>query len=711
MERVVRNILFNCCFAINCLLLFFLIFENRMVIPAWLQVAGRMHPLLLHFPIVLLLLYIPWSLFIEKKSTDKRVGEWLLLLSAITASLTALAGLFLSKETGYDSEALQWHKWSGFGIALITTLWYGFRNVISKWSVSRVSVSLVSLAFVLIAGHQGAAITHGENFLLAPMSPETEKPKLLIEEAEVYADMVKPIFDKKCMGCHNAKKAKGELVMETEALLVKGGKNGKLWDSTAAGYGLLLGRLHLPPDDKKHMPPTGKPQLEEQETEIISLWIKSGASFNARVMDLEPDDPLRAIASNIFNTIENDEYDFAAADENKIESLNNNYRLVTPLAQESPALSVKFFSPQFFTPRQLAELLDIKTQVVDLNLNKMPVQDAELKTIAQFTNLRKLNLSFTSVTGVQELNKLNELRQLSLSGTVVTKENIVALKGCKKLSQLYLWNTKLSETDIDALKQTLKNVVVETGFKNDTASLQLPPPLLVNSEPVVKMPFAVQFKHPINGVSIRYTLDGTEPDSLRSPEYKGNLTLTKTTQVKAKAYKTGWISSTLVDNYFYTSAHPPDSVAVLLPPEDIQKGNGGKTLNDQVKGDFDIAGSDKWLGFLQNKMEAVLSYGDTVTISNIIIGTLLRTGGSIMPPASIEIWGGNEKDHLKKITRYVPEQPKAHLPQSLKHYEISFSPVTVKYVKIIAEPVSKLPRWHGGKGKKAWLFVDEVFVN
>ena len=42
---------------LNCLLIFLVIMENRVVVPSWLQVAGRMHPLVLHFPIVLILLF------------------------------------------------------------------------------------------------------------------------------------------------------------------------------------------------------------------------------------------------------------------------------------------------------------------------------------------------------------------------------------------------------------------------------------------------------------------------------------------------------------------------------------------------------------------------------------------------------------------------------------------------------------------------------
>ena len=56
-----RNI-FNLVFGINILLVFLLIFESNLVIAAWLQVIGRMHPLFLHFPITRVLVFIFWQL-------------------------------------------------------------------------------------------------------------------------------------------------------------------------------------------------------------------------------------------------------------------------------------------------------------------------------------------------------------------------------------------------------------------------------------------------------------------------------------------------------------------------------------------------------------------------------------------------------------------------------------------------------------------------
>ena len=712
MQRT-RNIIFNVCFTINCLLVFFLIFQSRMAIPSWLQVMGRMHTLLLHFPITLLVLYIFWTLVVDKKNNTnelvKNIGNWLLLVSAFTAAFAALMGLFLSKEDGYDADALQWHKWSGISIAIITSLWYAYKEKIKNSKGLNTSVAVISLAAIIFTGHQGAEISHGQNYLLAPVLPEKQEQKVLMENAIVYANMVQPILKTKCYSCHNTSKAKGQ----TEELLLKGGKNGKLWDSTAADYGLLLSRLHLPVDAKKHMPPTGKPQLTEQETQILYSWIKAGANFKTKVIDLAATDTLRLIANAIFNTIETDDYDFAAADEKKVKNLNTNYRNVAPLAKTSPALGAEFFSAQSYLSEQLKELLTVKEQVVSLSLNKMPVKDEELKTISQFSNLRKLNLSFTNITGttLNELSKLKELRQLSLSGTIVKKDDILKLSSLKKLSHLFIWNTALTETDIAALKNAMKDIAFEKGFKGDTTILKLNAPILLNEEQIINTPITLKLKHYINGVSIRYTLDGTEPDSITSKEYSNDIMLTQNTTVKAKAFKKGWLSSAVMEGYFFSSKYKPDSVVNLLPADEQYKGDGAKTLIDLVKGEANNFKSGKWLGFKKNKMESLLLFNAPVNVKSVTLSALIDIGGYIMPPVTIEVWGGNEARHLKLLRLVTPEQPTVIQPGYLKAFQLSFKPATVKYLKIVAVPVSKLPAWHPGKGDKGWVFADEVFVN
>ncbi|MBU1821513.1 MAG: hypothetical protein KKG00_08390, partial [Bacteroidetes bacterium] len=398
-----RVLVYNGTFFLVCLLAFLLIFESKLQIPAWVQVGGRMHPLLLHFPITLLVVYALWYLFAPRATSDQAAqpqADDILLLGAFTAVVSALMGLILSAEPGYDANALFWHKWTGVATAFVAFGWYSFRTQLARRSVMARAFSGLTLGVLLFTGHLGSSITHGEEFLLAPVLSDQQPTLVAFDEALVYEHVVWPILEEKCVGCHNPQKSKGELIMTTADLLAKGGKSGVPWDTTQPDLGLMLRRAHLPLDDIKHMPPRGKAQLTADEIQILESWIRRGSSFTARVVEFPVEDPLFQFASNRLNTSTLEEkYDFAAADEATIQKLTTNYRLVTPLSEESPALTVSFFSAANFKSSDLSELTPIKDQIVELDASKMPVRDEDLKTIAQFKNLRKLLLSFTDITG------------------------------------------------------------------------------------------------------------------------------------------------------------------------------------------------------------------------------------------------------------------------------------------------------------------------
>ncbi len=103
----------NLLFAFNIFIIFFLLFGSSIAIPQWLQPVGRVHPLIIHFPIVVLIMamVLEFFRFKERFSTEKLYHDfttYLWLTGALFAALTAIMGLFLSKEPGYDGDTLQW---------------------------------------------------------------------------------------------------------------------------------------------------------------------------------------------------------------------------------------------------------------------------------------------------------------------------------------------------------------------------------------------------------------------------------------------------------------------------------------------------------------------------------------------------------------------------------------------------------------------------
>jgi len=716
-----KNILFNTILCLNCLLVFFVLAGDKIRVPAWLQVAGRMHPLVLHFPIVLLILYIFWSVFLQTKSkagladTEDEMGNWLLLTAAFTAAVTALMGFLLSKEEGYNPQALWWHKWGGVAVSLFSFGWYAGRNTFYKRKYLPQLAAVISFILIVFTGHEGSNITHGENYLLAPVTPEKTKPKVSLDSAAVFADMVKPILETKCMSCHNSKKAKGELVMETEAQLLKGGKHGALWAEGHPELSLLLERIHLPETQKKHMPPLGKPQLEEEEAAVLFQWIKAGASFKQKVNELPPTDSLRLLANTLFGRSTEEVYDFSAASEKEIEKLNNTNRLIHPLALESPALAVNFYNRQNYTTAALKELQTLKTQIVSLDLAYMPLKEEDINTIVQFTNLRKLNLNFSTVPGksLTVLGKLPFLNHLSLSGTAVTAKDIEPLTDMPKLGTVYLWNAPIAAKDADALRKRNTKIQFETGFMNDTLVLKLNPPVLETEERIVNgAPLILHLKHYIKGVTIRYTTDGSLPDSMHAAIYKGDIALDKAGVFKARAFKPGWTGSDSIMATFYKNTFHADSIRAIAALDSVYKGGnaGAKVLIDGDKGDGNLR-SGKWLGFRRNKMEMVLHYTAPVTISSVSLSSYVDIGSYIMPPVFVEVWGGSSEKNMVRLSRSTPQQPDSVRPSYMRSFDCNFKPTRISFIKVIVVPVDKLPQWHPAKGQKGWFFTDEVFVN
>lgn len=712
-----KGIIYNLTFFLNGLLVFLLFFEERLSIPFWMQSIGRMHPLVLHFPLVVLLLYSIWTLLVGKPESTRwnsDLADTLLLIGTFTAVIAAFSGFVLSKEEGYEADTLFWHKWLGIVISIASIVWYSTGKYLPPWKILSKIIAASFILLLLIGGHLGGNLTHGEDFLTAPLELSSEpEDKISFEEAKVYADLVQPVLKQKCYACHNAEKSKGDLQMQTKELLTKGGKNGALWDTTRADLGLLLARVHLPLDDKKHMPPRGKAQLTDEEVVLLAEWVKDGSSFEQMVSAISPQNPVYNYAQNILGGSRTEEsYDFSAADPGKVTELNTTYRLIKPYSAESPALFVNFYNRAAFKSSDITDLAPLKAHIVAMDLSKMPVKDEDIKAIAQFPELRKLLLTFTDIQGtsLSELKKLTKLRELSLSGTAIKLAQVKELESIPSLKKVFIWSTNISQEELAQLKKN-KKIDFETGFRSDTVVLALNPPIIENEEQIISGNTPIKMKHQIPGTVIRYTIDGTEPDSVNAFVYEKPILISKNTDLKAKAFKKGWYGSKQVDKTFLKSTYRADSVRLITEPDAKYKAKGGKSLADGVKSSAE-AGSGSWLGYRETDFQSYLLFKKPVKASSVTLSMLRNVGGFIFPPVRIEVWGGSDEKSLKLLKTITPQMPdKTTSNVDDLVFEADFVPQEISCIKVIARPLAKLPAWHPGKGQKAWVFVDEVLVN
>ncbi|MFT4016454.1 MAG: chitobiase/beta-hexosaminidase C-terminal domain-containing protein [Agriterribacter sp.] len=703
---------------LNVFILFLLIFLHKLTVPYWLQPAGRMHPLVLHFPIVLLMLAIGMEVYrIASRNTNltsfyKNFSGGLLLAGILFTGITVIMGLFLSREEGYGGDTLEWHKWTGAAVFFIASVIYWVRNKLWYSVTASWFFAVLMMLTLIVTGHYGATLTHGEDFIMQPIYANIKKPSVPIEQAIVYEHVVQPILENKCVSCHNPNKLKGELALTDSIALAKGGKTGKLFVPGNPDISLLLERVHLPLEEEKHMPPEGKPQLTREEIMLLTLWIRGDAKFSQKVIDIAEGDSLRILATAILKPEDKEEkYDFSAADEATVAKLNNDYRTIAPVAKGSPALDVSIYNRDLYSTKQLDELDAIKKQVVSVSLNKLPVKDEDLKSVSRFENLRRLDLNFTDVTekGLDALTSLKHLHTLSLSGTKLSfaglKDKIANLKSLKTLS---VWNTGLTPEDVAQLKNAYKGISFIEGFKDDGKdTLKLNPPQVKNDEMVFASAIPVQLFHPVRGVQIRFTLDGTEPDSIHSSVFDNTTIIDKKTTVKAKAFKDGWYSSDAVTFDFLKNSFVPDSVVLLQPLNSVHQAEGAKTFFNKKLGAIGAnnpAWANFWAGVRKNDMELVAMFNQPVTISSYGLHYMLETTTGIYPPGLVEVWGGENESRVKLLTTIKPVMPEPGGKPTLETLEASFKPQSVSYLKIIVKP-------HVEKDRRFLVLVDEMFLN
>jgi len=438
------------------------------------ELIGRFHPLLVHLPIGILLLAALFQLLAlkPKYAALHAATNIALFWGMISAIVSCISGYLLSQSDDYDEELVSTHKWLGIATASISLIAYLFNrweNEFAKW------VILLMVPLIFVTGHLGGSLTHGSDYLTKGFSKDSTsekeiKPIADVQEANVYAEIIQPIFESKCYSCHSKSKKKGKLRLDEPAFILKGGEDGEVIKPGNADESDMIRRLLLPRNEEDHMPPKEKPQLKDNEIELIHWWIATGATFDKKTKELEQSEKIKPILVSLQKEVKKVPPDLPQtmiekADEKALQTLKDSGIIVFPVARNSNYLKANFVTVDSITSNDIALLLSIKKQLVWLSLGQKEISDSLLTPIAQLTNLTRLQLDNTSITdkGLVSLQSLVNLQYLNLVGTKVTSQGVIQLKHLSKLQAVYLYKTFISSSQWSTLKSNFPNVTLDTG--------------------------------------------------------------------------------------------------------------------------------------------------------------------------------------------------------------------------------------------------------
>jgi uncharacterized membrane protein/mono/diheme cytochrome c family protein len=302
-------------------------------VDAWMDLVGRLHPLMVHFPVALVVvaaLVELWSAVRrhEGPSPFALTSVWFAAVFGVAAACSGWANAAYGGES--TSVDLFLHRWGGVAVAgvlvaLAITGTNAARAGHAGWSgLWRMGLVLCA-GMVAVVGHFGGNLVHGEGYVTralwtalrasqagAPSEPDRataapgeegattgatavpggagattgatvapgEAGVSVAAAAAAYADIL-PVFEARCFECHGRGKSKAGIRLDEPERLIGQERRGRVMvtpgDPAASS---LLAVLTLPVDDELAMPPDGD-RLTPDEVAKVRAWIAAGAPLPA----------------------------------------------------------------------------------------------------------------------------------------------------------------------------------------------------------------------------------------------------------------------------------------------------------------------------------------------------------------------------------------------------------------------------------------------
>jgi hypothetical protein len=292
-------------------------------------------------------------------------------------------------------------------------------------------------------------------------------------EKEVF-----PLFEERCIECHQAPREKnGRLIkpkaglrMDGLAHLMFGSDDGPVLVPNHPSKSPLYNRVNLPSDDDDRMPPKGDPLTVDQK-DLIRRWIGQGADFGSwqgatdGIEDLVREDAFAPEKVPQFVTFYlNLAKGIKPISSELLEVVRKQSGLhIRTIGKGSPLLEARAVT-QFekVTDEKVAALLPLAGNLVHLDLRNTALTSAGCATVSKLTKLVHLNLRGCPVkdSGVQQLTTLKNLQSLNLGQTQVTPQGLVGLIKLPALTRLNLWESKAVTAGLAPLVKVRPNLEI-----------------------------------------------------------------------------------------------------------------------------------------------------------------------------------------------------------------------------------------------------------
>lgn len=442
------------------------------------ELIGPLHPVLVHLPIGILLFAVlmQWLSSRGRYAVLHQAVPIAYLAGSMGAIVSCVSGWLLAGGGEYDEQTLDLHRWMGISVAVLSATGYLLSTRLNRQMLTWVSILIFLL--VVITGHLGGTLTHGEGYLtksFTTVKKDSSRKYAVIDnaqEAVVFSDIIQPVMETKCYSCHGIKKQKGGLRLDGSEWILKGGKDGAVISAGNPESSDLYKRVVMDPLEEKHMPPKGKPQLTEQERLLLHWWIASGPSFSKRAKELVQTATIKttlaALESHGSQVPKKTDVPATPVDKAPdalLTLLRQAGVSVSPVAMNSNYLTASFVNNREPDKQTDSLLLRLKKQLIWLKMPAAHLSTSSWHTIASLDRITRLNIEHSNITDTElaNLSALHQLQYLNLVDTRITADGLLHLKNLPQLSSIYLSQTQITGNQWASVQAAFPRTKLDSG--------------------------------------------------------------------------------------------------------------------------------------------------------------------------------------------------------------------------------------------------------
>ncbi|MDB4097652.1 DUF4838 domain-containing protein [Flavobacteriaceae bacterium] len=119
-----------------------------------------------------------------------------------------------------------------------------------------------------------------------------------------------------------------------------------------------------------------------------------------------------------------------------------------------------------------------------------------------------------------------------------------------------------------------------------------------------------------------------------------------------------------------------------------------------------------WLGFEGNNLNAVVDLGELKEIKSLSMNFLQVTNHIVFFPVQVEFFYSDDNlkwKSLGKVSNKSDLSPKSKV-NDIQTFSINAGELKARYIRVIADNMSKAPIWHHGADLPSWIFADELII-